>query len=139
MKKILMTTTAIVMGLSAQAHAASFAERAAKSFASKGYTEIEVEEEHGRVTVHATRGGKDVETVYDASTGDVLSHDVRDSDGDESDEGDEFSDDESDDSSHDEGDEADDSSDEGDDDGGESDGGEGDGDGGEGDGGEGDD
>lgn len=85
MRKILMTTTAILMGISVQAHAANFVERAAAAFRDKGFSNVEVSEQNGRVTVHAKRGQAEVETVYDTDTGEVLSHDVSGSDDDSAD------------------------------------------------------
>ena len=116
MKRILITSTALVvaMAVQAQAQASDFVQAVVEHFAREGYSEVEVSADGNVVTVEAVRDGYVIETVYDATTGEVLSHEVDEDDDDEDDDEDEDEDEDEDD--EDEDDEDDDDEDEDDDD-----------------------
>lgn len=78
MKRILITSTALVVGMAvqAQAQASDFVQAVIDHFTREGYSEVEVSSDGTVVTVEALRDGFVIETVYDATTGDVLSHEV---------------------------------------------------------------
>jgi len=126
MKRILITSTALVVGMAVQAQAqpSSFVEAVIEAFTREGYSEIEVSAEGDRVFVEAVRDGTEFETVYDLNTGAVISHEVHEDDDeddededveDEDDEDDDEDDDDEDDEDEDEDDEDEDDEDEDDD------------------------
>ena len=88
MKRILITSTALVVGMAVQAQAqpSSFVEAVIEAFTREGYSEIEVSAEGDRVFVEAVRDGTEFETVYDLNTGAVISHEVHEDDDDDEDE-----------------------------------------------------
>ena len=80
MTRILLTSTAIALGLSSAAFADSFKSRVERSFERAGYEGIEVTIEDGVLTVRSTLDGLEIESLYDAITEDLLSHGVIDED-----------------------------------------------------------
>lgn len=80
MTRILLTSTAIALGLSTAAFADSFKSRVERSFERAGYEGIEVTIEDGVLTVRSTLDGLEIESLYDAITEDLLSHGVIDED-----------------------------------------------------------
>ena len=91
MKRILITSTALVVGMAvqAQAQSSSFVDAVIEAFTREGYSEIEVNAEGDRVFVEAVRDGTEFETVYDLNTDAVISHEVHEDDDDDEDEDDE--------------------------------------------------
>ncbi len=73
MKRILMMTTALVAGGYVAAQASSLEESALQAFIDEGYSKIEIETIGDSIKVEAVRGGIEVEIVYDAETGAVIS------------------------------------------------------------------
>jgi hypothetical protein len=80
MTRILLTSTAIALGLSTAAFADSFKSRVERSFEWAGYEGIEVTIEDGVLTVRSTLNGLEIESLYEAITADLLSHGVIDED-----------------------------------------------------------
>jgi hypothetical protein len=111
MTRILLTSTAIALGLSSAAFADSFKSRVERSFERAGYEGIEVTIEDGVLTVRSTLDGLEIESLYDAITEDLLSHGVIDED-----DLDDDDDDDDDEEEDDEGEEDDDEGEEDDDD-----------------------
>ncbi len=115
MTRILLTSTAIALGLSSAAFADSFKSRVERSFERAGYEGIEVTIEDGVLTVRSTLDGLEIESLYDAITEDLLSHGVineEDLDDDDDDDDDDDNDDDDDDDDHDDDDDDDDDDDE---------------------------
>lgn len=92
MKRILITTTTIAFGFAAQVHAQTtapvddFVAAVVDHFTREGYDAIEVSADGVEVTVEALRDGYVIETVYDASSGEVLFHEVEEHDDDDDEE-----------------------------------------------------
>ena len=76
MKRILMTTTALVFGFCAQANAGTFEEAALDTFQEQGYSNIDVSTSGNRVNVQAVKEGVVVDITYDSDTGAVISQDA---------------------------------------------------------------
>lgn len=76
MKRILMTTTALVFGFCAQANAGTFEEAALDTFQEQGYSNIDVSTSGNRVNVQAVKDGVVVDITYDSDTGGVISQDA---------------------------------------------------------------
>jgi microcompartment protein CcmK/EutM len=118
MKRILITTTTIAFGFAAQVHAQTtapvddFVAAVVDHFTREGYDAIEVSADGVEVTVEALRDGYFIETVYDASSGEVLFHEVEEHDDDDEEEDEEG---DIDDGEEDEGDDDDDGDDDEDD------------------------
>lgn len=112
MKRIYLTSTAIILGLGAAAYAQTFEERIVQGLEADGYTDIEVEVADGLMTVEAEKDGNELETVYDMATEEVISQDIH-ADDDEDDEDDDDEDEEDEDE---DGEDDDDAEDEDDDD-----------------------
>ena len=87
MRRILLTSTAILIGGVTTSMAGITAQDVARSFQDQGFTNIEVKTGPSQIKVEAERDGVEVETVYDAQTGDVLYHDSSRADGDDENEG----------------------------------------------------
>lgn len=119
MKRILITSTALVVGMAvqAQAQASDFVQAVIDHFTREGYSEVEVSSDGTVVTVEALRDGFVIETVYDATTGDVLSHEVDEVDEEDEKEEEEDEDDDEDDDEEDDDDDDDDEEDDEEDDG----------------------
>ena len=121
MKRIFLTTSALVLGFGLQAQAqtqpSDFVTAVLQHFENEGYSEVEISVEGDVVFVEAVRDGQDIETAYDVATGAVLSHSSAPSD-DDDDDGEDDDDDGGDDEDDDDGgdDDGDDDSDDGDED-----------------------
>ena len=76
MKRILMTTTALVFGFCAQANAGTFEEAALDTFQEQGYSNIDVSTSGNQVNVQAVKEGVVVDITYDSDTGTVISQDA---------------------------------------------------------------
>ena len=76
MKRILMTTTALVLGFCAQANAGTFEEAALDTFQEQGYSNIDVSTSGNQVNVQAVKEGIVVDITYDSDTGAVISQDA---------------------------------------------------------------
>ncbi len=76
MKRILMTTTALVFGFCAQANAGTFEEAALDTFQEQGYSNIDVSTSGNQVNVQAVKDGVVVDITYDSDTGGVISQDA---------------------------------------------------------------
>ena len=76
MKRILMTTTALVFGFCAQANAGTFEEAALDTFQEQGYSNIDVSTSGNQVNVQAFKEGIVVDITYDSDTGAVISQDA---------------------------------------------------------------
>ena len=76
MKRILMTTTALVFGFCAQANAGTFEEAALDTFQEQGYSNIDVSTSGNRVNVQAVKEGVVVDITYDSDTGAVILQDA---------------------------------------------------------------
>ena len=76
MKRILMTTTALVLGFCAQANAGTFEEAALDTFQEQGYSNIDVSTSGNQVNVQAVKEGVVVDITYDSDTGAVISQDA---------------------------------------------------------------
>ena len=76
MKRILMTTTALVFGFCAQANAGTFEEAALDTFQEQGYSNIDVSTSGNRVNVQAVKEGVVGDITYDSDTGAVISQDA---------------------------------------------------------------
>ena len=76
MKRILMTTTALVLGFCAQAKAGTFEEAALDTFQEQGYSNIDVSTSGNQVNVQAVKEGVVVDITYDSDTGAVISQDA---------------------------------------------------------------
>ena len=102
--KRMISISALVLGLSAsiaQAQAQTIAEQVRTQLTAQGYDTIEIKERRGQVRVEATRGGRKLEVVYDAATGEILSQEVSALDGSSSRDSSDDSDDDHDDNSDD--------------------------------------
>lgn len=89
MTRILTTSTGVDLGLGAQVHADTFAERIKSAMLAQGYSDIEIELVDGKLKVEGTKGGMEKEIVYFAANEEVLSPSVEaDDDGDEKDDAD---------------------------------------------------
>ncbi len=86
MKRVLLTSGMIALGLGAQVQAETFAQRVEAAMAAQGYTDIEIEMSDGKLKVEGRKDGMEVETVYLAATEEVLSHEVEEDDEDHEDE-----------------------------------------------------
>ena len=111
MKRILLTSSVIALGLGVQVHAETFAQRVEAAMVADGYSDIEIELVHGKLKVEGKKDGMEVETVYLAASEEVLSQHVEeddddDDDGDDDQDGDD-EEDEDDDEDDDAGDDAD--------------------------------
>ena len=76
MKRILMTTTALVLGFCAQANAGTFEEAALDTFQEQRYSNIDVSTSGNQVNVQAFKEGIVVDITYDSDTGAVISQDA---------------------------------------------------------------
>ena len=88
MKRILLTSSVIALGLGVQVHAETFAERIEARMIADGYTDIEIEVVDGKLKVEGKKEGMEVETVYLAATEEVLSQEVEEDDANEDDDDD---------------------------------------------------
>ncbi len=95
MKRILLTSSVIALGLGVQVHAETFAQRVEAAMIADGYSDIEIELVDGKLKVEGTKDGMEVETVYLAASEEVLSQHVEeDDDNDEDNDDDQGGDDE---------------------------------------------
>ena len=72
----LMTTTALVLSLTAVPALANVAQDVFDQLVAEGYEEIEVKVKDGVVKVEASREGYELEAKYDEETGDLISQSV---------------------------------------------------------------
>ena len=84
MKRILLTSSVIALGLGVQVHAETFAQRVEAAMVADGYSDIEIELVDGKLKVEGKKDGMEVETVYLAASEEVLSQHVEE-DGDDDD------------------------------------------------------
>lgn len=84
MKPMLLITAGLLI-TAKMAFAAVTVESIAADLAAQGYTQVEIKQSNGKISVEGTLGADRVETVYDAATGAVLRTQVsgKDSDGSE--------------------------------------------------------
>lgn len=85
MKRILLTSSMIVLGLGVQVHAETFAQRVEAAMIADGYSDIEIEVIDGKLKVEGKKDGMEVETVYLAASEEVLSQHVEEDDADDDD------------------------------------------------------
>jgi len=76
MKRILMTTTALVLGFCVHVNAGTFEEAALNTFQEQGYSNIDVSTSGNQVNVQAVKEGIVVDITYDSDTGAVISQDA---------------------------------------------------------------
>ena len=76
MRKILLSTTAIVAISVGAAQAQSIAERVITQLQAEGYESIEVTNGPTQIKVEAVRNGRKLEVIYDAATGAILEQEV---------------------------------------------------------------
>ena len=76
MKRILMTTTALVLGFCVHVNAGTFEEAALNTFQEQGYSNIDVSTSGNRVNVQAVKDGVMVDITYNSDTGGVISQDA---------------------------------------------------------------
>ena len=76
MKRILMTTTALVLGFCVHVNAGTFEEAALNTFQEQGYSNIDVSTSGNRVNVQAVKEGVVGDITYDSDTGAVISQDA---------------------------------------------------------------
>lgn len=94
MKRILLTSSVIALGLGVQVHAETFAQRVEAAMIADGYSDIEIELVDGKLKVEGKKDGMEVETVYLAASEEVLSEHVEEDDDDDDEDGGEDEDDE---------------------------------------------
>ncbi|WP_050524185.1 hypothetical protein [Pseudorhodobacter wandonensis] len=84
MKPMLLITAGLLI-TAKMAFAAVTVESIAADLAAQGYTQVEIKQSNGKISVEGTLGADRVETVYDAATGAVLRTQIsgKDSDGSE--------------------------------------------------------
>ncbi|WP_299424437.1 PepSY domain-containing protein [uncultured Shimia sp.] len=80
MKRILLTSSVIALGLGVQVHAETFAQRVEAAMIADGYSDIEIELVDGKLKVEGKKDGMEVETVYLAASEEVLSQQVEEDD-----------------------------------------------------------
>lgn len=76
MRKILLSTTAMVVLSVGAAQAQSLAERVITRLQAEGYESIEVTNGLTQIKVEAIRNGRKLEVIYDAVTGAILEQEV---------------------------------------------------------------
>ncbi len=76
MKRILITSTVVALGLGTQVYAGTFAERIEGAMLAQGYEDIEIELVDGELKVEGKKDGMEIETVYLVATEEVLSENV---------------------------------------------------------------
>lgn len=74
MNKFILAAAAVALSAGI-AQAQTSTESIIKDLESQGYKDIEISQEDGRIQVEAMRGNQEVELVYDAETGDLVSRD----------------------------------------------------------------
>ncbi|MFY0660196.1 MAG: PepSY domain-containing protein [Shimia sp.] len=89
MKRILLTSSVIALGLGVQVHAETFAQRVEAAMIADGYSDIEIEMVDGKLKVEGKKDGMEVETVYLAASEEVLSEHVEEDDDDDDEDDDE--------------------------------------------------
>ncbi len=82
MKRILLTSSVIALGLGAEVHAETFAERIEARMNAEGYTDIEIDIVDDKLKVEGKKDGRELEIVYLSSTEEVLFQNVEEDDDD---------------------------------------------------------
>lgn len=85
MKRILLTSSVIALGLGVQVHAETFAQRVEAAMIADGYSDIEIELVYGKLKVEGKKDGMEVETVYLAASEEVMSQHTEEDDDDDDD------------------------------------------------------
>lgn len=95
MKRILVTTTAITLGLTSWAYAQSFSDQIVADLEAQGYTDIEVETDGDETVIEAVLGDTEYEFTYNTATEELI--DTEEEPADKDDDGEEDDDEEEDD------------------------------------------
>ncbi|MCP4824817.1 MAG: hypothetical protein GY892_11975 [Shimia sp.] len=82
MKRILLTSSVIALGLGAEVHAETFAERIEARMNAEGYTDIEIDIVDDKLKVEGKKDGRELEIVYLSATEEVLFQNVEEDDDD---------------------------------------------------------
>lgn len=85
MPRLLLTSTAVALGLSTTAFADSFKNRVERSFERAGYSDVTVTVEDGVLTVRSNKDGQSIESLYKVAGEELLRHGLYDGDDDDDD------------------------------------------------------
>ncbi|WP_294227993.1 hypothetical protein, partial [uncultured Shimia sp.] len=74
MTRLLLTSTAVALGLSSAAFADSFKNRVERSFERAGYSDVTVTVKDGVLTVRSNKDGLSIESLYEVAGEELLRH-----------------------------------------------------------------